>query len=223
MGVNERDRRLGRNYNRAAWFYDASANLFSAGRSRASKKYAVAQLEAGDRVVFLGAGSGEEAILAAKNGVQVTCLDLSSSLLDQLEKKLRAGGLKAEIICGNALDHNRAGQYDAVVASYFLNIFLLPEMVRMLNHAATLVRPGGRLLIADVAPARGNPLARLFNVLYLKLAMVVFWMLGLVPLHRNYDYTKHFDQAGLMVDHIRYFRFLKYGPVLFQTIVAYRK
>lgn len=223
MAEKDQDRKLGRNYDRAAWFYEASAWLFSGGRIRSSKKYAIGQLQPGDKAVFLGVGSGEEAVLAAAQGVQVTCLDLSAAMLDQLDRKLKARGLTAEIICGNALDHNRSGHYDAVVANYFLNVFLLPDMVRMLNHATTLVRPGGKFLIADVAQARGNPLAKLFNIVYLKMAMVSFWLLGLVPLHRNYDYTQHFDQAGLTIDHIRYFRFLKYGPVLFQTIVAYRK
>lgn len=223
MGNQADDRRLGRNYDRAAWFYEASAAVFSAGKIRASKKYTVAQLEPGDKVVFLGVGSGEEAVLAAEKGAQVTCLDLSQAMLDRLDHKLRGKGLTAEIVCGNALDHVRTGHYDAVVANYFLNVFLLPDMVRMLNHAATLVRPGGKFLVADVAQPRGNPLARLFNVVYLKLAMISFWLLGLVPLHRNYDYLPHFEQAGLVVDHVKHFRFLKYGPVLFQAIVAYRR
>ncbi len=223
MDAKSKDRQIGRNYDRAAWFYETSAAIFSGGKIRSSKKYTVAQIEPGDKVVFLGVGSGEEAILAAAKGAEVTCIDLSQGMLDRLDRKLRERNLKAEIICGNALDHARTGHYDAVAANYFLNVFRLPDMVRMLNHAATLVRPGGKFLIADVAQPRGNPLSRLFNIGYLKLAMLSFWTLGLVPLHRNYDYTKHFDQAGLVVDHIHSFRFLNFGPVLFRTIVAYRK
>ena len=223
MGKKDKDRKIGRNYDRAAWFYEASAALFSGGKIRSSKKYTVAQLEPGDKVIFLGVGGGEEAILAAEKGAIVTCIDLSQGMLDRLSRKLDERNLKAEIICGNVFEHSLSGHYDAVCANYFLNVFVLPDMVRMLNHATSLVRPGGKFLIADVAQARGNPLSKLFNICYLKLAMFSFWMIGLVPLHRNYDYTKHFDQAGLVIDHVRYFRFLSYGPVLFQSIVAYRK
>ena len=90
----------------------------------------------------------------------------------------------------------------------------------MLIHAASLLKPGGKFLSADVAQAQGNPLARMFNIVYLKFAMFSFWLLGLVPLHRNYDYTQEFPEARLKLDHLRAFRFLRYGPVLFQTIVA---
>lgn len=216
------DHRTGRNYDRAAWFYEAAAALFSGGKIRSSKKYTVACMNAGERVCFLGVGSGEEAILAAEKGCLVTCVDLSRGMLDRLERKLAARGLHAEIICGNALDHRRHDHYDAVAANYFLNIFLFPDMVRMLNHAAALVRPGGRFLVADVACPEGNLLARAFNRFYLKLGMIAFWMLGLVPLHRNYDYLPHLAAAGLSLDHVHSFRLANHGPVLFRTIVARR-
>lgn len=220
---NKADQRLGRNYDRAASFYEISAAIFSAGKIRASKKYAISQLKSGESVLFLGVGSGEDALMAAAKGVRVTCIDLSQKMLDGLSRKLAARGLSAEVICDNAFDHQRWGHYDAVCANYFLNIFLKADMERMLIHAASLVRPGGQFLIADVARSQGNPLAQLFNILYLKLAMVSFWLLGLVPLHRNYDYTAVFPAAGLVIEHIRYFRFLGWGPVLFQTIVARRE
>jgi len=223
MGKREKDRNTGRNYDRVAWFYEPVADFFSSGKIHSSKKYAITQLEPGDKVVFLGVGSGEDAVLAAEKGAEVTCIDISQGMLDRLDRKLKSRDLTAEIICGNVFDHVRPGHYDAVCCNYFLNTFVLSDMVRMLNHAASLVRPGGKFLIADVARPRGNPLSKLFNIVYLKLAMLSFWIVGLVPLHRNYDYTIHFNQAGLVVDHTRYFRLLRFGPVLFQTIVAYRK
>ncbi len=218
--MSEQDQRVGNNYDRAAWFYEISAAVFSAGKIRASKKYAVSRLNPGGRVLILGVGSGEDAVMAAERGAQVTCIDLSQKMLEQVSKKLAATGLSAEVLCENAFHHQRLGFYDAVCAPYFLNIFLRKDMERMLLHAASLLKPGGAFLIADVAQAQGNIFERAFNIFYLKLAMVSFWMLGLVPLHRNYDYREVFPLAGLQVEHVRYFRFLRYGPVLFQTIVA---
>lgn len=222
MGSNESATDLARNYDRAAWFYELSAAAFSFGKIRASKKYAVHQVPAGKRVLFLGVGSGEDAILAARRGLQVTCLDLSQRMLDGLQRQLDREGLSAEIICGDAFEHHRTGYYDAVCANYFLNVFFRPDMERMVRHCATLVGPGGLFLVADVSPAQGIWPARLFNVVYLKLAMVTFWLAGLVPLHRTYDYTAAFPDAGWQLDHIRYFRILKWGPILFRTIVARR-
>ncbi len=218
--MQPQDERLGKNYDRAASFYEVSAAIFSAGKIRASKKHAIHQIPAGAQALFLGVGSGEDAIIAASQGIEVTCIDLSQKMLDKLQRKLAARGLKANIICLNAFDYDRFESYDAVCAHYFLNIFLKSDMEQMLIHSARFVKPGGKYLIADVAQAQGNWLAKLFNVVYLKLAMVSFWMLGLVPLHRNYDYLPVLPVAGLSVDHIRHFRFLKWGPILFQTTVA---
>lgn len=216
------DLTLGKNYDRATWFYDLCSAIFSGGKIRASKKYAVSHLAPGERVLFLGVGTGEDAVMAARRGAIVTCIDLSAKMLEVLRRRLQAEGLEAELICGNAFDYRTDRPFDAVAANYFLNIFYRADMERMLVHAASLIKPAGKFLIADVSPAEGSWPARCFNIAYLKLAMVTFWLLGLVPLHRNYDYLEAFPQAQLTVERIRTFRFLRYGPVLFRTIIARR-
>ena len=165
------DIRLVKNYDRAAWFYEASAALFSGGQIRASKKYTAAQVKAGQKIIFLGVGTGEEAIIAAQRGAQVTCLDISSAMLERLEARLHRRNLKAEIICQDAFQHDRIGYYDAVATNYFLNVFRQDGMRRMLN----------------------------------------------------YDYAKYFPDAQLKLNHIRYFRLFRGGPVVFQTWVATKK
>ncbi len=216
------DLTLGKNYDRATWFYDLCSAIFSGGKIRASKKFAVSHLAPGERVLFLGVGTGEEAVMAARRGAIVTCIDLSVKMLEVLRRRLQAEGLEAELVCANAFEYRTDRPFDAVAANYFLNIFYRADMERMLAHAASLIKPGGQLLIADVSPAQGSWPARWFNIAYLKLAMVTFWLLGLVPLHRNYDYLEAFPQAALTVERIRTYRFLRYGPVLFRTIIARR-
>lgn len=216
------DKRLSRNYDRAAWFYESSAAVFSLGQIRAAKRYAVNQLQPGERVIFLGAGTGEDAIMAAERGCQVTCLDISQRMLDRLQHRLTQRGLKAEIICQNAFEFDRIGHYDACAANFFLNVFRQAEMRQMLKHAASLVRPGGKFLVADVALAQGNPVWQAFNIVYLKTAMVSFWLLGLVPLHRNYDYASLFPSVGLKLDHVQHFRFFPAGPIVYQVTVGIR-
>ncbi len=216
------DTQLGRNYDRAAWFYEKSAKIYSTNQIRSSKRYQLKYIKSGEKVLYLGAGCGEDAIMAARHGANVTCLDISKGMLDQVQRKLDEEGLTAELICQNAFDHDRLGYYDVVAANYFLNVFRMEGMVKMLNHSAQLVRPHGKYLIADVVSSEGNIFARAFSTVYLKMAMVSFWMMGLVPIHRNYDYGSYFAEAGLTLEHIEYFRLAKQGPVLFQSIVAAR-
>jgi demethylmenaquinone methyltransferase/2-methoxy-6-polyprenyl-1,4-benzoquinol methylase len=216
-------RRLVKNYDRAAWFYESTAAFFSAGRIRASKKYTTSLVRPGEKVIFLGVGTGEEAIMAAQKGACVTCVDISSQMLERLRLRLEKQNLSAEIICQNAFDHERIEYYDACAANYFLNVFRHDEMVRMMNHAASLIKPGGKFMIADVAIGQGNFFSKAFNLVYLKSAMTAFWVMGLVPIHRNYQYTNYFSDAGLELDHVKYFRLFKGGPVVFQSTIGRKK
>lgn len=220
VAVDQADKRLGRNYDRAAWFYETSAKVYSTNQIRKSKRHQLNYIKAGQKVLFLGAGAGEDAIMAARAGAHVTCIDISQGMLDRVQRKFDAEKLEVELICQNAFDHERFGHYDVVAANYFLNVFRRDGMKKMLNHTARLVRKNGLYLIADVARSQGSWPAQLFNIVYLKMAMVSFWMMGLVPLHENYDYCKFFDDAGLAHEHTEFFRYAKKGPVLFQCIVG---
>ena len=213
---------LARNYDRAAKFYELSAKIFSTNQIKASKRSQLKYINPGDRIVYLGTGGGEDALLAARAGAHVTCVDISAKMLHQVERKLAKENLSAELICQSAFDHERFDHYDICAANYFLNVFREPEMIEMMQHSARLVRPGGRYLIADVALPQGNPLSRVFNMTYLKSAMIGAWAAGLVPVHKNYDYCKHFEDSGLKTGAVEFFRFMKRGPVLFQSIMGER-
>ncbi len=222
LQVAKQNERLEKNYDRAAWFYERAAKVYSTNQIRSSKRFQLKYIEPGDKVLYLGAGTGEEAVMAARLGAEVTCIDISQAMLDVVQRKLGQESLSAELICQDAFDHQRIAHYDVVASNYFLNVFRRQDMIKMLGFTATLVRPGGRYMVADVARSQGNILAQAFNIFYLKLAMFAFWMLGLVPLHENYDYCKFFPDAGLETEHVEFFRYAKIGPVLFQSIVARR-
>ncbi len=220
--MTTRKKDLSRNYDRAAWYYEKSAKFYSTNQISASKKFQLRYIEPGSQVLYLGAGTGEDAVRAARQGAQVTCIDISSQMLDRVQRRFDKENLTVELVCVDAFQFDRAGRFDVVAANYFLNVFRKEAMVRMLSHTATLVKPGGRYLIADVSLPQGNLVAKAFNLVYLKMAMGVFWAMGLVPWHENYDYPAHFPESGLELEHVEYFRFLKRGPVVFQSIVARR-
>ena len=220
---SEQQAKLGRRYDRAAKFYEWSAEVYSTGQIRASKKYQKSFIRSGDRVLFVGAGAGEDAMMAARMGARVTCVDISRKMLEQLRRKMNEEGVELELVCADAMALDGFGQFDVVAANYFLNVFRRQKMQEMLNHTARLVRPGGYYLIADVALPQGNLFSRAFNLLYLKAAMGGACLLGLVPWHENYDYPAFFEEAGLELNEVQHFRFAKVGPVLFQCLVGQKK
>ena len=71
---------LQKSYDRAAWFYEKSAKFYSTNQIRESKRQQLKHIQRGDKVLFLGAGSGEDAVMAAEKGALVTCIDISQGL-----------------------------------------------------------------------------------------------------------------------------------------------
>ena len=217
---NKKKSSLARNYDRAAWFYESSADIFSFGQIKACKASQLKHVKPGDNMLYLGVGAGEDALNAARNGINVTCIDISQGMLNRFQRKLDKENLSAELICQNAFEHKRFGHYDAVATNFFLNVFRRDDMVKMMKHAASLVRPQGKFMIADVADPQGNPLSKLVNLLYLKTAMASFCLLGMVPWHENYRYAEFFSEAGLEFEAVDRFYLAKIGPVVYQNIVA---
>jgi len=122
------------------------------------------QLKSGEKVLDLCAAPGGKTMQMAALGAEVTALDLSEKRMARVQENLDRTGLKAHLVTGDALEHQ--GQYDAILldapcsatgtmrrhpdlarakdGSEFPELFVLQE--RMIDHALTLLAPGGRLV-----------------------------------------------------------------------------
>ncbi len=207
------------NYNRAAWFYEKSAQLYSGNLIANSKRHQLEFIEPNSKTIFLGVGAGEDALQAVEKGADVTCVDISEGMLDKLDARLQKKGLKANLVCQSALEHK--GSYDVCCANFFLNMFKEPDMRLMLSHAATLVRTRGRLMIADVAADdESGWVRRSLSLCYRKFAMINFYLLGLVEFHQDYDYRIYLPELGFRIDEAKPYRLFGVGPIVFRCIVA---
>jgi demethylmenaquinone methyltransferase/2-methoxy-6-polyprenyl-1,4-benzoquinol methylase len=209
-------------FDRVAWFYEVLAYIYSTGQIAAAKASQVDQMMPGDKVLYAGVGAGEDAALAAERGIELTCIDLSQSMLDRTEKKLARKNLTAQLICDDMFNHDRYHHYDIVTANFFLNAFDSAEMPKMLAHLASLIRPSGRLLIADVAVPQGPLPFRLIHRIHNAAGLVFFWALGLVSLHPIYDYTEHFANLHLQLVDTQCFRLFRVGPISYQSMTVVR-
>ncbi|CUK07245.1 Ribosomal RNA small subunit methyltransferase B [Ruegeria denitrificans] len=120
--------------------------------------------KAGETVLDLCAAPGGKTLQLAAAGAKVTALDISDSRLERVRENLNRTGLKAQVIAGDALEHQ--GQYDAILldapCSATGTIRRHPDLpfakdgsefgglielqAQMLAHAWTLLKPGGRLV-----------------------------------------------------------------------------
>jgi demethylmenaquinone methyltransferase/2-methoxy-6-polyprenyl-1,4-benzoquinol methylase len=122
------------------------------------------ELERGNRVLDLAAGTGVSTIELARGGAMAVACDFSLGML-------RAGRANRQrrrvpFVAGDATRLPfRDGQFDAVVISFGLrNVSGVPEALR---EMARVVRPGGRLVICEFS----RPTWRPFRTVYLNYLM----------------------------------------------------
>jgi ubiquinone/menaquinone biosynthesis C-methylase UbiE len=111
-----------------------------------------AQLSAGDRLLDVGAGTGLLAEAAAPRVASVIAIDSSPGMCRHLEKKLaRLRVANARVLKNDAtdlqLDDNAI---DVVVSNYCLHHLRDAEKLRALAEIMRVLRPGGRLVFADM-------------------------------------------------------------------------
>ncbi len=112
----------------------------------------------GDVVIDLGCGTGQISIPLARLGADVLGIDVSPAMADQLRAEARRHGLstlEAIALPVEDLDLPPASA-DLIVSSYALHHLRDPDKARLVEAAITWLRPGGRLLIADMMFGRGG-------------------------------------------------------------------
>lgn len=139
----------------AFWVQDAAAAIPAR----------VLAAQPGERVLDLCAAPGGKCLQLAAAGADVTAVDISGERLGRLHENLARTGLKSMVIEADALQFHE-GEYDAILldapcsatgtirrhpdlpfakdGSEFLALFSL--QARLIDHALTMLRPGGRLV-----------------------------------------------------------------------------
>jgi demethylmenaquinone methyltransferase/2-methoxy-6-polyprenyl-1,4-benzoquinol methylase len=192
--------------------------MWSNGRVALAKQAQIALIRPGDRVLYAGAGTGEDAIEAARMGAAVTCLDLSAEMLALVGRRFEAEGLEVELVHEDLFNHG--GAYDVVCANFLLDCFPQDGMFRALLRLVELVEPGGLFLVADVTIPQGSVWERVFTRAHHSVAFGVTWLQGLTPRYPVYDYPRLFAQAGLDIAIRHFFPLWEGGPVVYQMITA---
>jgi demethylmenaquinone methyltransferase/2-methoxy-6-polyprenyl-1,4-benzoquinol methylase/phosphoethanolamine N-methyltransferase len=152
---------------RWAPYYDFTVNLVTLGKARALRKMTVAQalIKPGDSVLDVGCGTGEVTLLAktrAKEG-KVYGIDPAPEMIAVARSKAARKKLDVDFRLGviEALPFPDAS-LDVVTSSLMMHH--LPEelKVRGLAEIYRVLKPGGRLLIADFMRPTGSFLNHLF-------------------------------------------------------------
>lgn len=101
------------------------------------------------RAVDLGCGRGDDAVWLARKGWQVVAVDVSQNVLDTVRRSAETAGVAQQVTC---LRHDLSktlpdGPFNLVL-SMFTHTPLEFDRAAFLRAAASLVVPGGLLLVA---------------------------------------------------------------------------
>ncbi|HEY4028214.1 MAG TPA: class I SAM-dependent methyltransferase [Candidatus Dormibacteraeota bacterium] len=122
----------------------------------------------GERVVDVGCGTGNAALLAAARGAHVTGVDPAQRLLEVARRRAAEQGLEARFVQGEAAALPLDDRSAEIVLSVFGVIFA-PDASAVAAEVARVLAPGGRFVlsawmpqgpISDMGRAAGEAVAR---------------------------------------------------------------
>ena len=128
-------------------FYDAIALPLLRVRRQV---VALTTARSGTRVLDIATGTGAQAFAFAKQGCKVTGIDLSEAMIGVARRKNRYANLNFEVGDATSLPFDD-GSFDISIISFALHMMPLSISEKVLNEMNRVTRPGGNIVIADLA------------------------------------------------------------------------
>jgi len=134
--------------------YERGMRLLTLGRLEQVRQDIAARVNAGDRVLDVGCGTGVLAAMLAHKGAHVTGIDIAPPMLSQAAWRVREEGLadRVELKELGAVDLDTAFPsegFDIVVSALVFSELSDDEIEYTLAECWRILRPGGQLLVAD--------------------------------------------------------------------------
>ena len=140
--------------------YDADFTFSPLGRILRRRVWAVLSrhVEAGDHLLELACGSGEDAVWLGRRGVRVTATDGAAGMVRIAQRKVGEAGLNERVTVSQmALQEvgdegwSSRAMFDAVLSN-FGGLNTIDSRREVARGLAEVVRPGGRLVLVVMGP-----------------------------------------------------------------------
>jgi ubiquinone/menaquinone biosynthesis C-methylase UbiE len=136
----------------ATRYYDRWMNLITWGQDKWVREAVLGCIEAGDRILDVGCGTGTLAVKAAQKGARVTGLDLSPAMLHLAEEKALSAGVEVNFKRGHAQNPLLDDEpFDVITATFALSEMSSDEAEMVVADMAARLKVGGRMIVADEA------------------------------------------------------------------------
>lgn len=182
--------------------YDRGIRLLTLGRVSAIKRQIAEQhVHAGDRVLEIGCGTGTLAVMMAQRGAEVVGIDVSPAMLAQAETKVATEGLDNQITlqrmdASEIYPHFEEQSFDVIVSTLVFSELSEMEQRFVLAAARRLLKPGGRLILADEVVPKGVWSRLVFYAVRVPLVFLT-WLLTRTTTAALRDVDQLLAEAGL--------------------------
>ncbi|MFQ5340234.1 MAG: corrinoid protein-associated methyltransferase CpaM [Anaerolineae bacterium] len=182
--------------------YDRGIQILTLGRIGAVKR-AIAEkhVRSGDRVLEIGCGTGALAVMMARQGAEVVGVDVSPAMLGEAERKVAAEDLGDRITLrrmdASEIDRRfEAQSFDVIVSTLVFSELNEMEQRYVLAAVQRLLKPGGRLILADEVAPEGFWSRLAFYTIRFPLVLLT-WLLTRTTTTALRSVDQHLEQAGL--------------------------
>ena len=186
--------------------YDAGIRILTLGELDSTYDRLVSHVEAGQKVIDLGCGTGALALRASTKGAHVTGIDVNPQMLEIARRRAIQAKVNSNLELREMgvaeLGTEAPGSYDVAMSGLCFSELSEDEIRFTLAQTSRLLKAEGLLLVADeVKPARAW--ARIVTWL-IRLPLVVLTHLFTQTTTRPLDDIEaRIEEAGLVVESVR--------------------
>jgi ubiquinone/menaquinone biosynthesis C-methylase UbiE len=176
--------------------YDWAVKFMTGGRLDQIKDRIAELVEPGDRVLDIGCGTGTLGVRCMKKGASFVGLDSAEYMIEETRRNAARAGVSERLtVVQDSVTQTGAhfpdNCFDVVTSTMALGEFPRDFLDHVLRECRRILKPGGRLLIADeVWPEKPIP-----KLLY-QIGLVLFWIPQFLLLRRALFPIK--DLAGII-------------------------
>jgi len=167
--------------------YDWAVKVMTFGRIDRMKDDIAEHIQAGDKVLDIGCGTGTLALRCIKKGAEVTGLDASDFMLKEAARRAAESNVsdKLALIRDSVTqlkkhrDQLADDSFDVVTATMALGEFPQEYLEYIIKDCRNILKPGGKILIGDECWPRNIVIRTIYRML-----MTVFWIPQFLLLRR---------------------------------------